>query len=289
MSDGTPLEPDLSAARAEVLASVAGSPMSRNRPQARAEAPLRPLPPELEAKLAADVDRLPVPAGAETSLARVVVPSAVLAVLDAAGVVAGLASGHYLLAVVAGLLFVPLAAIAVIGAGLLRRDPLRLTGPERRALAAASRWDSNLPWSGPLEFCTERGLVIAAARVAERIARSPGWRSSVMASQRVRLDLGAELDQIDEQAHRVAVARHQPGAVPGAGAPAVERAWDIAVNRVAALVAFADNLDEAAAVGRDEPVRDTDLLAGSALDELAMERLAALTVYLDATRGEPFG
>jgi hypothetical protein len=283
VTDAAPAEPDLRAARERILAVIAGSPMSRTPPQARAAAPLRPLPPELEARLPGRaLTAAPDPA-ATVSARRVVLPATLLALLDLVGVTAGLSTGHYVLAVIAGILFVPLAGIAGIGAGLLRRRPARLTGPERRAIAAASRWDSKQAWTGPIEFCQERGLVIAAAREAERIVSTPGWRSGALGEQRVRLDLVAELDQIDAQAHRIALARH----VDRSDSPAVDQAWDTAVDRVAALASYADNLRGLS--GPANPARESDLLAGSAGDELALERLAALTVFLDAGRGEPFG
>jgi hypothetical protein len=100
----------------------------------------------------------------------------------------------------------------------------------------------------------------------------------------VRLNLVAELEQIDAQAHRLALARH----VDRIESPAVDRAWDTAVDRVAALAAYADNLRGLS--GPANPVRESDLLAGSAGDELALERLAALTEFLEATRSaEPGG
>jgi hypothetical protein len=286
----------LTAARTRVLATVAGSPMSRPAPRARASAPLRRLAPELEAKLAAraDRDRLPatVAASSPQSLRRVVVPSAALAVVDAVAVVAALAAGHWVLAVLAGVLFVPLAGLAVVGAGLLRRDPLRLTSAERRTIAAASQWDTRQQWTGPLEFGTERGLVVAAAREAERITRSPRWTSGALVEQRIRLDLGAELDQIDEQAHRIAVARQQQlAAQPAPDAAVIDRAWESTLDRVAALSAYADNLDGTAPVSAagTDAVGNSDLLTGSARDELAGQQMLALWTYLDANRGDPFG
>lgn len=240
-------QPDLRAARARVLAAVAGSPMSQPPPRARASAPLRRLAPELEAKLAARAARDQLP-----------------------------------------------TAVQAGRAGLLRRDPLRLTLAERRTIAAASRWDSKQQWTGPLAIGQERGLVIAAAREAERITRSPRWNSGALVEQRIRLDLGVELDQIDEQAHRIAIARQQQQAAgPAPDATIIDSAWESTVDRVAALCAYADTLDGAPSapiVGeRDHAVGNTDLLAGSALDELAGEQMLALWIYLDANRGDPFG
>jgi hypothetical protein len=125
--------------------------------------------------------------------------------------------------VVAGLLFVPLAALAIIGAGMMRS-----TTP------AASGWDSKQPWTGPLATATERDLVAAAAQVAERIARNPGRRTGTPGEQ--QLDVAAELDQIDEQAYRIAVAKQQTGASD----PILDQAWQALVDRVAALDAYAD-------------------------------------------------
>lgn len=290
VTDAAPKPPDLSAARAEVLAFVAGSPMAQNPPRAVAVAPLRPLSPELEAKLAA---RAGAPAAGHDNLgARVVLPSALLALLDAIGVVVGIVAGHYVLAVVAAVLFVPLAALAIAGARLAARDPLRLSVADRRAIATASRWQSKQAWTGSLAYCQERGVVIAAARVAERIAHSPAWRSGRIDEQRIHLDLAAELDQIDEQAHRVAAARHATAGA-GLGDPAaVDAAWEAVLNRVAALTEYANQLSgydtrpagELTAQG--DPVRDSSLLAGSARDEMALDQLIALTYYLNANRGD---
>lgn len=293
MSGAASEKPDLTRARAAVLATIAGSPMSKV-PHVRATAPLRPLAPEIEAKLAART--LPAAVGRDTDVGKVVVPCAVLAALDAVAFVVALVSDHPVLAIVAGLLFVPLAALAAIGAGMLRRDTVRLTLADRRAMEAASRWDSKQAWTGPLDGGPERGLVIAAASVAERIARSPGWRSGLLSEHRIRLDLIAELDQIDDQAHRIAVARQaQPG---GAAAtdPVAEAAWEAAVDRVAALTAYADSLDglaaeQAAAINRlgGDPVRDEQLMTGSAQDQFALEQLYALSLFLNNGGGSGFG
>jgi hypothetical protein len=296
VSDGIPRQPDLTEARASVLAIVAGSPMA-HAPRVDAPAPLRALPPEVEAKLADRVDSQAAPAGGPGAhvVRGVVGPSALLAVLDAIGVVVGIAYGHFVLAALAAVLFVPLAAVALLGARIAARGHDRLTLADRRAISAASRWESRQSWTGPLATCRERGLVIAAARAAERIARSPGWRSGRIDEQRVRLDLGAELDQIDDQAHRIAAARHEHGAVPPGGAPVLDAAWETTLNRVAALTAYAGRLDgleqrrAAALTAEGDPVRDEDLLAGAARDEFAMQELTALMIYLTANRGDPLG
>lgn len=263
----------------------------------RAGYPLRPVAPEIEVKLAARArdERLPMPGGRgqQADLGKVVVPCALLALVDVIVLIIAIASGHYVFAVLAGVLFVPLAALAAMGAGMMRRDPLQLTVAERRAMAIASRWDSKQAWTGALATTDERGLVIAAARVAERIARSPGWRLDALGEHRLRLDLIAELDQIDDQAHRIALARQQQAGAPD---PLLEQSWQALVDRVAALTAYADSLDglaaaQAATVDQlgGDPVRDSDLLAGSTRDQLALEQLYALSLFLNANDGDSIG
>jgi len=269
--------PDLTHARADVLARIAGSGMSQD-PHLEAAAPLRPLPPELEAKLTAG------PAADVDLRRRVVRPSAALAALDAIAVVVAIATGHAVLAIVAGVLFVPLAALAVLGA---RYGGHRLSMADRARVAAASKWQSRQDWSGPLALGRERGLVLAAVDAARRITATPGWRSGSLDEQRVRLDLAVELDQIDDQAHRIAAAR-----VAGTGDPAaMEVAWEAALDRVAALTAYAGELDGSARRQRatmGDPVRDGDLLTGATLDGFALEHLVTLTAFLGAMRqGEP--
>jgi hypothetical protein len=294
---GAAPEPDLSYARASVLATVAGSAISARPPTVQAAAPLGALPPQLEAKLASRAAAGLSPVGPDHPRRRVwprvVVPSATFAVVDAVAVGALAGGGHVVLAIVAGVLFVPFAALAVAGARYASRDPLRLNASERRAIAAASTWESRQVWTGSLASCEERGLVIAAAYAAERIARSNAWRSGRIDDQRLELNLAAELDQIDDQAHRIASARHEyaPGSPPAMGtAPVVDAAWETTLTRVAALTAYANELDGAdtkridAMTRQGDPVRDSDLMAGSVRDELAVDQLLALTLFLNANR-----
>jgi hypothetical protein len=292
MTGGGSKEPDLTRARADVLALIAGSPMSMRPPTVQAAAPLRALPAAVEAKLASRASAGLTPLGAEHPRGgvwqRVVLPSGTLALVDAAGVVIGAAAGHYVLAAVAAVFFVPLAAIAGLGARFASRDPLRLSTRDRRAINDASRWHSKQVWTGPLSSGSERGLVIAAAAAAERIARSSTWRSGRLDEQRLRLDLAGELDQIDDQAHRIGTARHQGGGSPPGTTPVIDAAWEATLNRVAALTAYAGQLDgyderrRAALAQQGDPLRDSDLLAGSVRDEMAVDDLAALTYYLTA-------
>ena len=274
--------PDLTRAREDVLARIAGSGLSQD-PHLEASAPLRRLPPELEAKLAGG------PATAVDLRRRVVGPSAALAGLDLIAVVIALVTGHWVLAVFAAVLLIPLAALAVLGTRYGK--PGRVTVADRMRIAAASRWRSKQDWTGPLGLGRERGLVIAATAVVGRIAATPGWRSGRLDEQRVRLDLATELDQIDDQAHRIAAAR-----VAATGDPAAEEAaWNAALDLVAALSAYADELDgsaqrqrAAAAAAGGDPTRDGELLAGATLDGFALDHLFALTLFLGArSDGEP--
>jgi hypothetical protein len=295
-SGSTPA-PDLEQARANVLAIVAGSAMSMRPPTVQAAAPLRALDPALEGKLAARAAAGLTPTGPDHPRGRVwqrvVLPAGSFAAVDAVGAGALAADGHVLLASIAGVLFVPLAVLAAAAGRFAARDPLRLRTDERRAITDASRWESHQVWTGPLASSAERGLVIAAAQAAGRIAGSDVWRSGRIDDQRLQLDLASELDQIDDQAHRIASARHEhsPGSPPALdNTPVLRSAWEATVTRVAALTAYADELDGASArraeadALRGDPVRDSNLMAGSARDEMAAEQLIALTAFLSADR-----
>ena len=291
---GAPAEkPDLTRPRAVVLAAIAGSALSQSgTPHVRANAPLRPLAPAAEARLAAR--NLPAAGGRPTpDLGKAFAVCSLLAALDVVVVIIAIATGHTVFAIVAGILFLLLAAFALAARSAMRRDPAQVPPPDRRAIHAASRWDSKQSWTGPLATSSERGLVVAATQAAERIARSPGWTSGALADHRIQVDLVFELDQIDDQAHRIAVARQQQ---PGTTDPVLDQAWDAAVDRVAALTAYADNIDGLAKSQQDainrlggDPVRDSNLLAGSTQDQLAFEQLYALSLFLNTNGGDSLG
>jgi hypothetical protein len=274
------------------MALVHGSAMSTRPPAADAATPLRSLAPETEAKLAARASAGLAAIGPDYPRRRVwqrvVVPSGLLAAADAAGIGVGAAHGQAVLAVIAAVLFVPFAAIAALGARFAAADPLRLTVGERRAVAAASHWQSRQDWTGPHAGTVERGLVVAATSAAERIARTAAWRSGYVDELRVHLDLAHELDQIDDQSHRIAAARTQYGGALPTATPALDTAWTTCVDRVAALTAYANQLDgydqrRAEMLARQgDPVRDTGLLAGSVSDEMASQEMLALLFYLNA-------
>ncbi|HJP75928.1 MAG TPA: hypothetical protein VJ914_16795 [Pseudonocardiaceae bacterium] len=180
------------------------------------------------------------------------------------------------------------------------RDPLRLTHDERHALHETKRWQTRQNWIGPLSGSVERRLVIVARDVIERIVASPAWASGHLAAHRTRLNLGAELDQIDEQAFGLATLRAQLAAgVQIAGdqrAVAAEHGWQRLVDRVAGLAVYAQRLDgvqqrlarEAAeyeAAYADGTV--ARLVAGTVRDELAADTLRSLSEELSERNGNP--
>src|SRR5262249_32836326 len=94
---------------------------------------------------------------------------------------------------------------------------------------------------------------------------------------RIRLDLTVELDEIDEQAHRIAVVRHQLGETPVG--------WLALVERVAALSLYANRLlvlegelarQEAADRAGMVELSAAARAAGAVRDELATEHVRAL-------------
>jgi hypothetical protein len=174
------------------------------------------------------------------------------------------------------------------------RDPLRLTHEERHALHQTKRWQSRQNWIGPLSGSIERRLVIVARDVVERIVSSPAWTSGQLAEHRTRLNLGAELDQIDEQAIGLAILRAQIAAgVQVAGdqrAVAIEQGWHRLVDRVAGLAVYADRLigvqqrlarqaAEYEATYAEGTV--AKLVAGAVRDELAADTLRSLSDELN--------
>lgn len=191
------------------------------------------------------------------------------------------------------------ALVGGIGAAIpislyANRDPLRLTHEERHALHQTKRWQSRQNWIGPLSGSIERRLVIVARDVVERIVSSPAWTSGQLAEHRTRLNLGAELDQIDEQAIGLAILRAQIAAgVQVAGdqrAVAIEQGWHRLVDRVAGLAVYADRLigvqqrlarqaAEYEATYAEGTV--AKLVAGAVRDELAADTLRSLSDELN--------
>ncbi len=267
-----PRPPDLSFAREQVLAIVAGSAMGRRAPAVDAVAALRP------PATAGSVSLQKQPTAPPHIWGRIVVPCAIFAVLDLVGVVVAVRSGNLVLAVLAGVLFVPFAAAAIVGAKVakgLTAQPGSASGP--RAVNAG-RWRSRQSWTGPLASGPERGLVIAAADAVGRIANSHGYRPGA-------LDLGAELDHIDIQAYRIALARQTAGPHEP---PGVAAAWTAAVDRAAALTAYANQLDGLQARTEEMFARNRETLREGGLDstlslgDVGEDELLALSIFLQA-------
>ena len=174
------------------------------------------------------------------------------------------------------------------------RDPLRLTHDERHALHQTKRWQSRQNWIGPMSGSIERRLVIVARDLVERIVSSPAWVSGHLAEHRTRLNLGAELDQIDEQAFGLAALRAQVTSgvrVPGdQRAVALEQGWQRLVDRVAGLAVYAERLTDVqqrlARQSAEYEAAYADgtvarLVAGSVRDELAADALRSLSDELN--------
>jgi hypothetical protein len=224
--------PDLSAARAEVLALAAAASSSSEPLAVQTRFPMRSLPPDVATKVATRVATGLTPAGPDHPRAelrrRVALPSIGLAVLDAVALVAAAISGHVLLAVLAAVALAVLLLTAIGGFRVATQDPLRMTAHDQEAIAASARWQSRQAWSDASKAGPERGLVLLAAQTAERIGDSPAWPDARLDEQGIRLNLQAELDRADELAHRVAQ-RATRDADPD---------WTAALDRVAALRSY---------------------------------------------------
>ncbi len=174
--------------------------------------------------------------------------------------------------------------------GLPLREP-GLPAPAAPGKHAAYEWRSRRPWLGPLVQSVERALLFVAVAVVERIVTSAAWASPHLDDHRVRLDPVLELDEIDDQALRLARLRHQLGA-----REPVQPGWAALVDRVAALRLYADRLpalesELAAQAAADRAtlleLNAATLAAGAARDELATDHVRALADDLrDRTTGE---
>jgi hypothetical protein len=127
----------------------------------------------------------------------VVLPAAVLAALC---LVALIVSGT----AVWGVAGAAAALTAGAATGYLVRDGLRMTSGERRELVANRSWHSDQPWSGALAQTPERRLVAQAQDAVALLVGAPAWASSAFEEHRLRLDLKAELGEIDRQAFQLA-------------------------------------------------------------------------------------
>lgn len=245
MSDPIDEEParELLRAKQSVRAALADA-GGMTPPSVRSRTPIKALPPDLAAAVQARAQRGLDPLGTDSPggsvISRVVLPSAVLAVLDAILLILALTSGSTALAVVAGVLLVLFTAVALAGRRAAAADQSRLTARDRIAVADAGRWSSGQQWSGALASTPECALVVAAARAAARIVASPAWTSGALARDGVTLAVGAELDQLDATAFALASWRRGQDT---ATAHELDDAWEMTLTRVAALTAYADTLD----------------------------------------------
>lgn len=286
------------AVRARLLAALRDpAPHAENplrTPSVHTERPMRRPPAALAAKQAAR-SRAGLPhEGGDPDAAlwsALVLPTGLLAVTDLGiGGVAELATGGALSPVLTAVWlgsFATLGGVCANAARRLGRNGLRLTAAERRTLEASRHWESRQPWRPPLTGGPERRLVSMACDLVRRVTAGPVWAADYLDDQRLRLDLTAELDQIDAQAYRLATARPAGDAAEPAGP-----AWHALIDRVVALERYADELAALdlrlaarAAVEPDDAV--PELAAGIVRDRYAAEDLRTLTDELRAITEEP--
>lgn len=173
--------------------------------------------------------------------------------------------------------------------GLPLREP-ELHAPPSTGKRAAYFWRSRQQWLGPFVQSPERALLFTAVEVVGRIVGSAAWASPYLDDHRVRLDPALELDEIDDQALRLARLRHelgQPEPLP--------HGWPALVDRVAALHLYANRLlalesELARQAAADQAawldVNAATLAAGAARDELATDHVRALADDLPRAPGE---
>ncbi len=183
------------------------------------------------------------------------------------------------------------AVIAGGATGYLTADRLRMASSERRELVADRSWHSAQPWLGPLTQTPERRLVAQAQDAVSRLVSAPAWTSPAFDGHRLRLDLKAELDEIDGQAYRLAAWNPAHGAdVTPPEATAHESARAALRRRVDALSAYADDVSALAPTpssadsqgADDEHVRRA--LTATVRDEFATDQWTALRRELPVER-----
>jgi hypothetical protein len=216
-----------------------------------------------------------------------VLPSAVIAALC---LIALLVSGIVIL----GIAGAAAAAVAGASTGYLMSDRLRMATSERRELMADRSWHSEQPWIGALTQTPERRLVAQAQDAVARLVGAPAWSSPAFDGHRVRLDLKAELEEIDGQAYQLAAsdpARDANGApAPEPTPPAViahRSARDALGRRVGALSAYADAVS---ALSPEPPASESEAddaqvqraLTATVRDEFATDQWTALRRELPA-------
>jgi hypothetical protein len=280
--------PAPSASTALVLAQVASAQSQGLRlgqvPSVTGTVSLRALPPPLDgiisARMAAGYDAEGFDYPRAKGWFRAVIPFGLLgAVLEAGAAIGGLLDlvGAHLMpgwlgysAVAAGAVSGAVASGAAIS---IRRDPLRLDRTARRQIVQSRVWHSSQPWIGPAYAGPERQLIAVAGAAVERIVASPAWSDVRTQQYWARPDLSAELEQIDQQAYRIASLR-------GTSAEAdahIAAAWPALVGRVAALFDYESALTASAVAappaGAPALAPIAELASGTANDELAAQQM----------------
>jgi hypothetical protein len=206
---------------------------------------LHPLPPAVAAVVTARASLGLAPYGRRYPRRRVwarsVVPAAVLALLCLGYCVYTASAGRGLVAAGAGMLFLPFAAVVVLGWRHALGDPYRLGRDPRQAIEDSRRWTSRQDWSAPLDVSAGRALLPLATDAIGRIAGAPAWTSERRADDRARVDLVGELDTLDKELHDDGVT-------------------DSVVTRIAALRCYAAHLESSVPEGMTlaERVADRD-------------------------------
>lgn len=230
---------ELERARQSVLATIETWSGDASQPSLHTPAPLGSPPDAVRARVAARVAAGLSPLGTDSPTddlpRRVVIPCAVLAAADAVGIVVTALTGHLVLTVIAAVLFLPLAGIAISAARYAAHDPLRLSADDRAALDATCRWRSRQPWAEQLARNRERGLLEAVMCAAERAASSAAWKSTLLDSAGVRINLATELERTDAEAFALAGERRED-------ADRSPQRWDALLDRAALLTCYADRL-----------------------------------------------
>jgi hypothetical protein len=295
------VNPDLAAARAQVLADIAAQAgpahVTLRPPALDTDLPQYQLGAALGAKIEARVQAGQSAEGGDYPrgqlIPTVVAPTAALALLDAgiglAALITWLATDwhHYLtatIAVLCALGFIALTATGLAATHYASRDPLRLSKAERRELNRSRHWQSPRPWAGPLAATEQRRLVDVATAAAGQASETHVWTTTYLDDQGIRINLAAEVDAIDEQAFALAQLNVRLDTATAPSGPHLatrDQSWTLLVDRCAALVHYARQL--AALDERPEqsdPALDAEVaqvLVGSIRDAFATERTLGIT------------
>jgi hypothetical protein len=228
---------------------------------------LRPPEPDLARILNARVQRGYTPEGFDSPRGKLwvagVLPSSAGTVI--AAITALVSSG--VTETVATALTVAFAVTAASLVGFIRGDRLRLRTAQRRRLNENRTWHSHQPWHHVPTDGVARLLISRAQQAVGQIVTSPAWATAEFDDHRARLDLAAELDEIDAQAFNLA--RLTP--------PPVELTTLTA--RVDALCAYAAavSTQPGDATTAPDPQSRSAAVVGGVRDEYATDHLRALT------------